>query len=141
MDFQRDSISRFDRARSALPSLVKSILIGLVSLTSLVMIVLLTQRVRHLGWWRGLKVWSSRSDREYARVDFYERLLTILARRGLTREAHQTPLEFAVLSGADEAALITSAYNRVRFGNQPLTALENRTLEQALTRLEKGIRA
>jgi hypothetical protein len=72
-------------------------------------------------------------------VDFYERLLTILARRGLTREPHQTPLEFAALAGADEAALITSAYNRVRFGNQPLTALENRTLEQALNRLEQGI--
>ena len=136
MDFQ-DSITRLDRARSAL--IMKPILIGLASLTSLVMIVFLMRRVRHLGWRRGLMVWSSRSDREHARVDFYERLLTILARRGLTREPHQTPLEFAVLAGADEAALITSAYNRVRFGNQPLTALENRTLEQALNRLEQGI--
>jgi transglutaminase-like putative cysteine protease len=136
MDFQ-DSITRLDRARSAL--IMKPILIGLASLTSLGMIVFLMRRVRHLGWRRGLMVWSSRSDREHARVDFYERLLTILARRGLTREPHQTPLEFAVLAGADEAALITSAYNRVRFGNQPLTALENRTLEQALNRLEQGI--
>ena len=86
-----------------------------------------------------MKVWSSATDREYARVDFYERLLTILARRGLTREPHQTPLEFAVLTGADEAAIITTAYNRVRFGNQPLTALESCTLEEALARLEKGL--
>lgn len=138
MDFQ-DSISRIDRSRSALSFFMKPILIGLASLTSLVMILFLTRRVRHLGWRRGLKVWGSANDGEHTRIDFYERLLTILARRGLTRESHQTPLEFAVLAGADEAALITSAYNRVRFGNQPLTPLENRTLEQALNRLEKGI--
>lgn len=135
-DFQ-DSITRLDRARSAL--IMKPILIGLASLTSLGMILFLMRRVRHLGWRRGLKIWSSATAAEYAPIDFYERLLTILARRGLTREPHQTPLEFAVLAGADEAAFITSAYNRVRFGNQPLTALENRTLEQALNRLEQGI--
>jgi protein-glutamine gamma-glutamyltransferase len=139
MDFQRESINRFDRARSALPFVVKPMVITLASLTAIVIIVFLTRRVRHLGWRRGLKVWSSATDGEQVRVDFYERLLTIMARRGLTRAAHQTPLEFAVLAGADEAALITSAYNRVRFGNQPLTALENRTLEQALARLEQGI--
>jgi transglutaminase-like putative cysteine protease len=135
MDFQ-DSISR---ARGVLPLVIKPILIGLAVLTSFLMIVLLTRRVRQLGWRRGLKVWSPANDVEHARVDFYERLLTILARRGLTREPHQTPLEFAALAGAHEAALITSAYNRVRFGNQPLTALENRILEQALNRLEQGI--
>ena len=139
MDFQHESIRTIDRARTALPFVMKPILLGLASLTLLVLIIPLTRRVRSLGWRRGLKVWSSASDGEHARVDFYERLLTILARRGLTREAHQTPLEFAVLAGADEAALITSAYNRVRFGNQPLTALENRMLEQAFARLEKGI--
>jgi len=138
VDFQ-DSISRIYRARSASSFVGKPLLIGLASLTFLVIVVLLTRRVRNLGWRRGLKIWSSASDAEHAPVDFYERLLTILARRGLTRAAHQTPLEFAVLAGADEAALITSAYNRVRFGNQSLTALENRTLEEALNRLEKGI--
>ena len=139
MDLQHESIRTIDRARTTLPFVMKPILLGLASLTLLVLIIPLTRRVRSLGWRRGLQVWSSDGGGEHARVDFYERLLTILARRGLTREAHLTPLEFAVLAGADEAALITSAYNRVRFGNQPLTALENRMLEQAFARLEKGI--
>ncbi|HMH44009.1 MAG TPA: DUF3488 and transglutaminase-like domain-containing protein, partial [Pyrinomonadaceae bacterium] len=137
MDFQ-DSINRIYRSRSALSFVMKPVLIGLLSLTSLGMVLFITRRVRHLGWRRGLKVWQTGTESETTRVDFYERLLAILARRGLRREAHQTPLEFALLAGADEAALITSAYNRVRFGNQPLTALENRMLEQALDRLEKG---
>lgn len=137
MDFQ-DSINRIYRSRSALSLVMKPILIGLLSLTSLGMVLFITRRVRHLGWRRGLKVWQTGTESETTRVDFYERLLAILARRGLRREAHQTPLEFALLAGADEAALITSAYNRVRFGNQPLTALENRMLEQALDRLERG---
>jgi len=97
MDFQ-DSISRIDRARS-LSFVIKPILIGLASLTSLVN-GSLSNAPRTASWLATrLRVWGFCNDGEHARVDFYERLLTILASRGLTREAHQTPLNSAALAG------------------------------------------
>ena len=70
-------------------------------------------------------------------VDFYERMATALDARGLRRETHQTPLEFASATGVPEALTITKAYHRVRFGAQSLTPAEAAEVERCLTRLEK----
>ena len=54
----------------------------------------------------------------------------------MLRDRHLTPLEFAKTLDSNEALLITRAYNRVRFGNEHLTASEKREVEKALFALE-----
>jgi hypothetical protein len=52
------------------------------------------------------------------------------------REAHLTPLEFAGSLDFQPALIITRAYNRVRFGRQPLSQAELREIDQTLKELE-----
>jgi protein-glutamine gamma-glutamyltransferase len=136
-EVQRGSIARLNQARAALPRAIRPILFGLGVLIALIVAVFLARRIRRLGWCRGLQVWNVDDEIESSRVDFYERLLALLARRGYTRESHQTPLEFAAQVNVADAATITWAYNRVRFGRQDLSPLERRTLEESLANLEK----
>lgn len=135
IDFQ-DSISRIDRSR-ALFFFMKPILIGVTSLTALVIILFLTRRVRQLGWRRGLRVWQTGAESESTRIDFYERLLKVLEKQGVKRELYQTPLEFAAAAGVSEAQSITNAYNRVRFGEEKLSDSERTQIENLLSRLER----
>ncbi|HEU4434998.1 MAG TPA: DUF4129 domain-containing protein, partial [Pyrinomonadaceae bacterium] len=77
----------------------------------------------------------------YSSVEFYERLLTAMEQRGLSRDKHLTPIEFAntladVQALQGQAVMITRAYNRVRFGGQRLSAAEKREIENALAELE-----
>jgi hypothetical protein len=60
-----------------------------------------------------------------------------MEQRGLSREKHLTPLEFANTLDQGPAMMITRAYNRVRFGGQRLTATEKREIENALAALEE----
>jgi hypothetical protein len=138
-EVQRGSIDRINQARAALPRAIRPILLGLGVITALIVAVFLARRIRRLGWWRGLQVWNVSDASEGSRVDFYERLLALLARRGYARESHQTPLEFAAQVNVADAATITWAYNRVRFGHQDLSAVERRTLEESLANLERDI--
>ena len=139
-DFQRGSFIKFETARRAVPRLIGPILVGSGSLIGLLMIGLLTRRVHRLGWRKGLKVWQVAEDEATTRVDFYNRLLRALEKQGVKRELYQTPLEFASTCDSFEAAAITKIYNRVRFGNEPLTANDSREVEAALARLEKQSR-
>ena len=139
-DFQRGSFSKIERARGAVPRLIGPILFGSGSLIGLLVIGLLTRRVHRLGWRNGLKVWQTGGDEATTRVDFYNRLLRALEKQGVKRELYQTPLEFASTCDSIEAAAITKIYNRVRFGNEPLTTNDSREVEAALARLEKEIR-
>jgi transglutaminase-like putative cysteine protease len=85
---------------------------------------------RWLNGWRGV-----RADR--SAIIFYERMNRALARRGLRREPHQTPLEFAGALDVPEALLVTRTYNRVRFGAHDLTHDEAARIETWLKRIEK----
>jgi len=138
IDFQRQFVAKFDQARSASPFVIKPVAIALVSVAAFVSFVFLTRRVRRFGWRHGLEVWRTASESESSRVDFYERFVKLLAKRGLTREAYQTPREFAATLRSAEAELVTWAYNRVRFGSQMLSDGDRRRLEQALTQLEQN---
>jgi hypothetical protein len=137
-EFQRGSFNRLEQARAALPRLMGPIVIGAGSLIGLLALVFLTRRVRRLGWQRGLRVWRTAEDDQTTRVDFYNRLVKALEKHGARREAYQTPLEFASAFGSVDAATITDVYNRVRYGNAQLTAVERSEIENALARLEKG---
>jgi hypothetical protein len=60
----------------------------------------------------------------------------ILASKGLVRQPHQTPLEFAYAVGMQEAISVTERYNRVRFGERDLTTIESDQIDQWLKELE-----
>jgi transglutaminase-like putative cysteine protease len=132
-DLRQSSSAALDRSRAALPVIFQPALAGIIGL---VVLVVLARRVRHFGWRRGLKVWQTGAEPESSRVDFYERLVALLERQGIKREPHQTPLEFAFAVGNSEAAAITKAYNRVRYGEEQLSVLERRQIDELLSRLE-----
>ena len=140
-DFKRGSFNKLEQARAVVPAFWRPILIVLGSLIGLFLLVVLTRRVQRLGWVRGLKVWQTGPGEESTRVDFYNRLLKALEKQGARRELYQTPMEFASVCGSVEAAAITRIYNRVRFGNQPLSEPERSEVEEVLARLEKGIQS
>jgi hypothetical protein len=101
-----------------------------------VLVTLVMLRVLRLGWRRGLTISRGTRDPEAAAVEFYQRLMDLLAQRGLSRMSDQTPLEFASNLGSPQALTITRLYNRVRFGSQKLSAAEQREIDQALLQLE-----
>src|SRR6266480_1372565 len=125
-DLRREAAVKFDQAGRAWPSAIRPLLLSLLVLGAGVMTSLLALRIRRQGWRRGLKVFGFRTAAETSRVDFYERLIALLEKRGARRPPHQTPLEFASLVGLSEALAITQAYNRVRYGAEKLTASERR---------------
>jgi protein-glutamine gamma-glutamyltransferase len=111
-------------------------LLGLAALVA-ALLFFVAKRVRRFGWRRGLSLSRHHADRQASPVVFYERLLALLARRGVKRDPDLTPLEFA--RGLDylPALSITRAYNRVRFGGQALSAGELQEIEKTLTEFER----
>jgi hypothetical protein len=85
------------------------------------------------------------------RVAFYERFLSILAKRGLTKRPSQTALEFAAdvesqlvnrLSPAELAQLprdIATTFYRVRYGSQTLTVEELTSMSASLDQLKAAV--
>ncbi len=69
-------------------------------------------------------------------IEFYERMVRLLAKHGFRRADHETPLEFANEVGYKEAVLLTHAYNRVRFGGKVLTQDEAKKVEVWLSEME-----
>ncbi len=73
----------------------------------------------------------------------YQQFEQLAARKGYPRQAAVTPLEFQSIvaqyfdGGADDIALLTSAYQSVRYGELPETAAEVTQVVQAWDRLEK----
>jgi transglutaminase-like putative cysteine protease len=112
-------------------------LIGLAGMAAFLLLFVI-RRVRRFGWRRGLRWSRHQVNRDASSVMFYERLLALLARRGVKRDPDLTPLEFA--SGLDfqPALSITRAYNRVRFGGQELSPAELREIEIALAEFEQA---
>ena len=71
-----------------------------------------------------------------SRVDFYNRLIALLEKRGFKREPYQTPLEFAESLNMAEAFELTRLYNRIRFGADELSRSEAETIVEWLNKLE-----
>jgi protein-glutamine gamma-glutamyltransferase len=107
---------------------------GAIALT--LMIILIARRVRRFGWRRGLSLRKLQAKPESSAIEFYQRLLAVLARRGTKREPDLTPLEFASQIDLQPAMAITRAYNRVRFGGHELSSDELKEIEQTLRQLE-----
>ena len=99
--------------------------------------VWLYRRIVKLAFWSWLRkrIFGSHGA---SVVEFYERMLAVLASKGVVREPHQTPLEFAYEVGIPEAVGITEKYNLVRFGGGTLTHDEVAAIDSWLGRLETG---
>ena len=121
--------------RRMLPTNVFSIFVSALALILLVLTIVILRRVRMFGWRRGLSL-SQSEEQSRSSVVFYERLLSLMAERGFQRDSDQTPLEFARKLGSRDAALITRAYNRVRFGNEHLSTIELNEINRILSNLE-----
>jgi hypothetical protein len=91
------------------------------------------KRVRALSLWSAFKRWFEPKPKRTV-IEFYERMVNLLAERGLVRPAHQTPLEFAYAINIPEAVSLTLRYNSVRFGEAELSADERREIEDWLGR-------
>ena len=94
-------------------------------------------------WLWGARFWAwllrrlGRQTRSASVVEFYERMLKLLAQQGLQRAPHETPLEFARAVGQPMPARITEAYHRVRYGAHHLTAAEAQEIETWLREIEE----
>ncbi len=105
------------------------------SLIGLVLIVWLYRKIARM------KIWGTLWERLFGHphrsvVLFYERMLQAMAEKGMIREPHQTPVEFAYAIGMPEAVQITEKYNRVRFGDKGLSGTEADEIEAWLQQLE-----
>lgn len=98
---------------------------------------MLLLRVKRFGW-RSLPLIRRREVAERSAVVFYERLTKALARQGMHRPPEQTPLEFAATVGVKEVEVVTSAYNRVRYGAHELSRADLEKIDAALKTLESN---
>jgi transglutaminase-like putative cysteine protease len=127
-----DEIASLKQATS---SAWRKALLLVVGMIVIVIVGLLTWRIKRIGWRRGL---TREAGSESSAVEFYERLTRLLAERGIERAPHQTPLEFAAAVGLQEAMVITTAYHRVRYGEEKLSMSERNDIEDVLRRLERN---
>jgi hypothetical protein len=120
----------------AFPANARTAVLGSLVLLLGVTLIIIARRIRLLGWKRALRLAPDQTRSDTSTIAFYERLMALLAQRGMERESHLTPLEFASSLESQQALRITRAYNRVRFGRQQLSAAELREVEQTLNELE-----
>ncbi len=111
-------------------------LLGASAVLVLGMAVVIGLRIKGHGWGGFGKARRER-DSERSAVEFYARLMRLLEERGLKRAPDQTPLEFAGEISLREAAIITEAYNRVRFGKQKLSSREVAEIETMLLKFDQ----
>jgi len=119
---------------------VRSMAIGIAiaSIAGFVLLILLLKalyrKVINSAIWA--RIWKGVLAKPHASiVEFYARMVALLAEKGFTREPYQTPLEFAYAVDMPEAVKITEKYNRVRFGDQDLSADEASEIDSWLSRL------
>src|SRR5215216_5086151 len=133
-DYGRTVSNLLAMIRTYLTSGVLSGVIVVIGVGLIVVLVLFGRKIWR--WMHGGMSDSAADGRTYSSVQFYERLISMMEQRGLARDQHLTPLEFADSLKSSEALLITRAYNRVRFGGERLSASEKKEVEKALFALE-----
>jgi hypothetical protein len=137
VDYRRSLALMVFAIRNAFSSNIRIISFVGLGLAGAVLLAFAAKRVRRFGWRRGLRLRPGQTIAATSTVLFYERLTELLARRGVERDSHLTPLEFAGSLDFQPALAITRAYNRVRFGGQPLSSAELREIDQTLKQLEE----
>ena len=134
-DFRR-AITRMVNSLEAKAPAVSPPIVFIVLILLFVAFTVVGRRILRLGWRRGLAIRRRTQASEKTAIEFYERLTELLAKKGMTRPEHQTPLEFATGLGVREAMTLTRVYNQVRFGGRQLSTSEEREISEALRTLE-----
>lgn len=128
------------RGDKGLQASAKAIAMGIgyfiATILGIISIVWLYRKIKKFGIWQRIYAWLKYKN-ETTIVEFYERMQKVLEAKGLTRAAHQTPLEFAFALNMPEAVRITEKYNRVRFGEKNLSKDETIEIENWLGKLEE----
>jgi protein-glutamine gamma-glutamyltransferase len=112
--------------------------VGIILTTALAIVISIWfgRGIWRLRFWR--KLWSRLSRKPQTPIiEFYQRMIIALDRKGYKRELSQTPLEFALSLNMSEAVKITEHYNRVRFGEKSLSGDEQNEIESWLISLEE----
>ena len=134
-DYGRVVTNLLTMIRSYLTSNVLTVTVGLIVLVVGVTFLFFGRRLWQLVWRRGDRA-ALEAGRAYSNVQFYEKLMQVMEQRGVPRDKHQTPLEFADKLKSTDVMTITRAYNRVRYGGERLSASEKQEVERALVLLE-----
>src|SRR5215213_7958215 len=133
-DYGRMASNMLNTISRYLSGNVLAVAVGVTAFALTLLLVLFNKRIWR--WTRAGLARSTADGRAYSNVQFYERLISLMEQRGLSRDQHLTPLEFADTLRSNEVMVITRAYNRVRFGGQKLSATERKEVERALFALE-----
>ncbi len=107
----------------------------LITVLAIIISIWFGRGIWRLKFWQKLWRWFSRKS-ETPIIEFYQRMIIALDRKGYKRELSQTPLEFALSLNMSEAVKITEHYNRVRFGEKSLNGDEQNEIESWLQKLE-----
>ncbi|CAN5694755.1 hypothetical protein BH20ACI3_BH20ACI3_31290 [soil metagenome] len=134
-DYRRSASQLFGNIKETVSEISSEGIFLALGLLSVLVTVIFVRALR-LGWRRGLTISRGTGEPKTATVDFYQRLMDLLAQRGVSRLSDETPLEFASNLGSKETLAITRLYNRVRFGSQQLSTAELREIDQTLVALE-----
>jgi hypothetical protein len=108
----------------------------LAAVLGVVLLIWIVRKIISLRIWKNIGNWIRRTDEAARIIKFYERMQVVLATKGLKREPHQTPLEFAFSVDIPEVIKITEKYNQVRFGEKILSKEEAEEIENWLSSLE-----
>ncbi|HMT09721.1 MAG TPA: DUF3488 and transglutaminase-like domain-containing protein [Pyrinomonadaceae bacterium] len=121
------------KGRIELMSAPIAIGLGIVALSVLGIVIVLTLRIYCFvrAWARNRK--PAATD---AAARLFEKMETLLKRYGITRQEHQTPMEFAVASGIPEAIELTDRYQYHRFGGRELTKNEALEFESLIAKIK-----
>ena len=92
-DYGRTVSNLLATIRSYLTSDVLSVVVVVIGLGLVVTLIFVGRKIWR--WMRGGLSGSSEDGRTYSSVQFYERLISLMEQRGLARDKHLTPLEFA----------------------------------------------
>ena len=134
-DYGRVLANVISAIRGVMPTISLAVVLIGLGVVLVLGAAFIASRVLRFGWGRGLR-FSEAEDRGISTIEFYERLLNLLAQRGLQRDKYLTPLEFAQQIGTRDAQVITKAYNRVLFGKEQLSAIELREIKRKLAAME-----
>ena len=134
-DYGRVVTNLLTTLRSLLTTNVLIFVVVLVVLVIGVTFLFFGRRIWEFLWRRGARA-AVEAGRTSSHVEFYEKLMHVMEQRGVPRDKHQTPLEFADKLRSKDVMTITRAYNRVRYGGERLSALERQEVERALVLLE-----
>ncbi|HYV12289.1 MAG TPA: DUF3488 and transglutaminase-like domain-containing protein [Pyrinomonadaceae bacterium] len=133
-DYGRMASNMLNTMSRYLNANVLAVVAGVTAFALALLLIFYGKRIS--AWTRRGLDHATADGRNYSSVQFYERLVSLMEQRGVSRDKHLTPLEFANTLRSNDVMVITRAYNRVRFGGQKLSAIERKEVERALFALE-----